>query len=40
MSDDPVPISAIQPYRVAVSDAEIDEIWRSVADGTPIQIEP
>jgi murein L,D-transpeptidase YafK len=25
---------------IAVTDAEIDEIWRSVADGTPIEIEP
>jgi murein L,D-transpeptidase YafK len=25
---------------IAVTDAEIDEIWRSVADGTPIDIEP
>lgn len=25
---------------IAVTDQEIDEIWRSVADGTPIEIEP
>jgi len=25
---------------IAVTDAEIDEIWRSVADGTPIEILP
>lgn len=25
---------------IAVTDAEIDEIWRSVPDGTPIEIEP
>ncbi len=25
---------------IAVTDAEIDEIWRSVADGTPIEIRP
>jgi murein L,D-transpeptidase YafK len=25
---------------IAVTDREIDEIWRSVADGTPIEIEP
>jgi murein L,D-transpeptidase YafK len=25
---------------IALTDAEIDEIWRSVADGTPIDIEP
>lgn len=25
---------------IAVTDAEIDELWRSVADGTPIEIEP
>lgn len=25
---------------IAVTDAEIDEIWRSVPDGTPIDIEP
>jgi murein L,D-transpeptidase YafK len=25
---------------IAVTDAEIDEIWRSVADGTPIEIQP
>jgi murein L,D-transpeptidase YafK len=25
---------------IAVTDQEIDEIWRSVADGTPIDIEP
>jgi murein L,D-transpeptidase YafK len=25
---------------IAVTDGEIDEIWRTVADGTPIEIEP
>jgi len=25
---------------IAVTDAEIDEIWRSVTDGTPIEIQP
>ena len=25
---------------IAVTDREIDEIWRSVADGTPVEIEP
>jgi murein L,D-transpeptidase YafK len=25
---------------IAVSDAEMDEIWRAVADGTPIEIRP
>lgn len=25
---------------IAVTDREIDEIWRTVADGTPIEIEP
>ena len=25
---------------IALTDAEIDEIWRSVPDGTPIEIEP
>jgi len=25
---------------IAVTDRDIDEIWRAVADGTPIQIEP
>ena len=25
---------------IAVTNEEMDEIWRAVADGTPIQIEP
>jgi murein L,D-transpeptidase YafK len=25
---------------IAVTDAEIDEIWNAVADGTPIEIKP
>jgi murein L,D-transpeptidase YafK len=25
---------------IAVANAEIDEIWRAVADGTPIKIKP